>query len=227
MRGTNRSRALIVSGGIVLLALTVIVGMTWALFTDTRTVKHHLRAGDLTVSLTRTNLQKTTLNEKGYLVVNDPITVREDFTDSTDKNVFDIKTDNDGNVIEKIIPGSSFSATMEIANRSDVAFGYWVEIVCVDKSKGEDLAKQVMITATGADGSVSVADGLNLGNENNFLGVLEVGEQLESFTVTVTFDDKGYTFENGVLTSKNDAAQDQEILFDLVVYAIQVKTPQS
>ena len=47
MESTNRKRALLVSGSVILLCMTIIVGMTWALFTDTRTLTNHLKAGDL------------------------------------------------------------------------------------------------------------------------------------------------------------------------------------
>ena len=42
MRSTNRKRSLLVSGAVILLAMTIIVGMTWALFTDTQLVSNHL-----------------------------------------------------------------------------------------------------------------------------------------------------------------------------------------
>ena len=52
-RSTNRKRTLIVSAAIILLAMTIIVGTTFALFTDTQTVSNHLQAGTLEVTLKR------------------------------------------------------------------------------------------------------------------------------------------------------------------------------
>ena len=51
MKSTNRKRALLVSASVILLCMTIIVGMTWALFTDTATVENHLQAGDLNITL--------------------------------------------------------------------------------------------------------------------------------------------------------------------------------
>ena len=53
MKGTSRKRTLLVSCAVILLCMTVIIGMTWALFTDTHTVKNHLKAGDLDITLER------------------------------------------------------------------------------------------------------------------------------------------------------------------------------
>ena len=53
MKSTNRKRALLVSASVILLCMTIIVGMTWALFTDTQKVNNHLQAGDLSITLKR------------------------------------------------------------------------------------------------------------------------------------------------------------------------------
>ena len=137
MKSTNRKRALLVSASIILLCMTIIVGMTWALFTDTKNVSNHLQAGDLSITLKRTELTKTTLNTSGKLVTSDPDKTVVNFSNSTDKNVFGIV---DG---EKVVPGTKYVAKMKIENHSDVAFGYWIEIVCTDKTNGADLAKQL------------------------------------------------------------------------------------
>lgn len=224
MRSTNRKRSLLVSGAVILLAMTIIVGMTWALFTDTQKVSNHLQAGDLSITLNRTELTKTTLNESGYLVELPKDTTVVNFSNPTDKNVFGLTTDKDGNVTEKIVPGSKFVANMEIENNSDVAFGYWIEIVCTDKTNGADLAKQLKVTVnTGEDAVSTVNDGLKIGSDKNYIDVLAIGED-GTFTVTVEFEDVGYSFENGVLGSLNDAAEREDLKFDLVVYAVQVTT---
>ena len=226
MGSTNRKRLLLVSGSVILLCFTIIVGMTWALFTDTQSVSNHLVAGDLEISLARVELTKTTLNASGFLETPaQPDTTRVEFDDSTDENVFGLTTDANGNVTELIVPGSSFVAKMEIKNESDAAFGYWVEIKCTDQDTQTALAKQLIITVTTDTGySSTIANGLTVGDENNFIGVLGIDAQSNTqyFTVTVTFDDKGYTFEDGVLGSENDAAQTKDVNFDLVVYAVQV-----
>jgi predicted ribosomally synthesized peptide with SipW-like signal peptide len=52
---------LLVSAAVILLCMTIVVGMTWALFTDTKGVANHLRAGDLSITLKRTELTKKML----------------------------------------------------------------------------------------------------------------------------------------------------------------------
>ena len=224
MGSTNRKRALIVSAAVILLALTVIVGMTWSLFTDTQGVTNHIKAGDLEITLKRTELVKTTLNEKGYLKEMDPDKTVVDFSKATSENVFGLTTKN-GEVTEKIVPGSKFVAKMEISNESDVAFGYWIEVVCTDKTKGADLAKQLKVTInTGSDKSAFVGDGLVVkGTGNGYVDVLAVGET-DTFTVTVEFLDS-YVGSNGLNYNDNDKAQSEELKFDLIVHAVQSTTP--
>ena len=217
MRSTNRVRTLIMSGSVILMAMAIVGGMTWALFTDTQNVTNHLRAGDLSITLKRTELTKTTLNTYGYIedyqvqTSNDkPVT----FSKSTDKNVFDIGED------EKIVPGCKYVAKMKIENNSDVAFGYWIGIDCVDKTQGANLAKQLKVTVnTGSDSSAFVNDGLLVrGEEVNYIEKLAIGASAE-FTVTVEFLDS-FIDENNI--ESNDLAQGESLSFDLVVYAVQV-----
>ena len=212
MRSTNRKRALLVSASVILLCMTIIVGMTWALFTDTKKATNHLQAGDLSITLKRTALTKTTLNAQGKLVTSEPDTNPLTFSNPTDENVFGIVEG------EKIVPGTKYVAKMQVENHSDVAFGYWIEIVCTDKTNGADLAKQLKVTVnTGADASASVNDGLTVGSSSNYVGELIIGATAE-FTVTVEFLDS-FVAENNI--DHNDLAQGENLSFDLVVHAVQ------
>ena len=212
MKSTNRKRALLVSASVILLCMTIIVGMTWALFTDTQKVNNHLQAGDLSITLKRTELTKTTLNAQGKLVTSAPDTTTKNFSNPTDENVFGIVEG------EKIVPGTKYQASMQIENHSDVAFGYWIEIVCTDKTNGADLAKQLKVTLnTGSDASASVNDGLTVGSSSNYVGELTIGATAE-FTVTVEFLDS-FVAENNI--DHNDLAQGESLSFDLVVHAVQ------
>lgn len=212
MKSTNRKRALLVSASVILLCMTIIVGMTWALFTDTQKVTNHLQAGDLSITLKRTELTKTTLNAQGKLVTSNPDTTTKNFSNPTDENVFGIVEG------EKIVPGTKYVAKMQVENHSDVAFGYWIEIVCTDKTNGADLAKQLKVTVnTGTDASASVNDGLTVGSSSNYVGELIIGATAE-FTVTVEFLDS-FIAENNI--DHNDLAQGENLSFDLVVHAVQ------
>ena len=212
MKSANRKRALLVSASVILLCMTIIVGMTWALFTDTQKVTNHLQAGDLSITLKRTELTKTTLNAQGKLVTSDPDTTTKNFSNPTDENVFGIVEG------EKIVPGTKYQASMQVENHSDVAFGYWIEIVCTDKTNGADLAKQLKVTVnTGSDASASVNDGLTVGSSSNYVGELIIGATAE-FTVTVEFLDSFVAANN---IDHNDLAQGENLSFDLVVHAVQ------
>lgn len=213
MKSTNRKRALIVSGAVILLCMTIIAGTTWALFTDTQTVSNHLQAGDLKITLARTELTKRTLNSVGKLVTSAPDTTRLDFSNPTDENVFGIVDD------EKIVPGTKYVAKMEISNKSDVAFGYWVEIKCTDATAGEHLAKQLKVTVnTGTDATAFVNDGLIVkGANDGYVGELLIGESAE-FTVTVEFLDSDVA-ENNI--ESNNLAKGENLSFDLIIHAVQ------
>ena len=212
MKSTNRKRALLVSASVILLCMTIIVGMTWALFTDTQKVSNHLQAGDLSITLKRTELTKTTLNAQGKLVTSAADTTTKNFSNPTDENVFGIVEG------EKIVPGTKYVAKMQVENHSDVAFGYWIEIVCTDKTNGADLAKQLKVTVnTGSDASASVNDGLTVGGSSNYVGELIIGATAE-FTVTVEFLDSFVAANN---IDHNDLAQGENLSFDLVVHAVQ------
>lgn len=220
MNSTSRKRVLLISASVILLCMSIIVGMSWSLFTDTQNVKNHLQAGDLSITLSRTKLVKTTLNNSGFLEEktvqspdeHDPV----DFSDPTDENVFGIE-DN-----EKIVPGTKYVATMKIENNSDVAFGYWIEIRCADKTDGENLAKQLKVTVkTGSSKSDLVGNGLTVKGENDsYVGELIRGAS-EEFTVTVEFLDS-FVESNGLGYKDNDKAQSEKLNFDLIVHAVQL-----
>ena len=217
MKGTNQKRTLIVSAAIILLCMGIIMGTTFALFTDRRSVSHHLQAGDLTITLKRTELVKKTLNTDGYLVSSPADKTEVNFTDTTtaNRNVFDIGTD------EKVVPGTKYVAKMQVENHSDVAFRYWVEIVCTDKTNGEDLAKQLKVTVnTGSDTSDFVGNGLVVKGANGYVGELAVGKT-GTFVVTVEFLDS-FVDENNMDYYDNDLAKNEKLSFDLVVHAVQV-----
>ena len=239
MRSMRRKRALVVSSMTILLCLSLIAGMTWALFTDTQVVKNHLVAGDLTITLTRTELTKTYLNDDGFLVteqVQKPTDEEVGFTNPTGENVFGLTVD------EKVVPGSKYVATMKVNNLSDVAFNYWIRIDCNDEDVAKALAKQIAVTVyrdLDGDGEIdmetkitpeteavltgcTVSSGLEDGSDQDFVGLLAKGGN-ETFAVSVEFVDLGYRYENGILSSDNDPAQEQEVNFDLIVYAIQAK----
>ena len=198
----KRVRAILSSSAIILLCLIVIIGTTMALFTDKETVINHLRAGDLDVTLLRTKLISTYIDNDGYLAqyTNDVV---KDFSNETSENIFAL----DGAVI---VPQSKYIAEMKVVNNSDVAFAYWVEIVYTGEA-GVELADQLEVVIDTEDGK-TLSEGLKVGSQDNPMAVLGVGDS-HSFTASVEFLD--------LASAINNAAQGDSVTFDLIVYAVQ------
>ena len=207
---------MLLSGAIILLCFAIVIGMTFALFSDTDSVYDHLQAGTLSVTLKRTRLDKTFYVGGRDLKheVNETVI---DFTDKTtlDRNIFDILAN------EKIVPGCKYVATMQVENHSDAPFGYWIAVKCSDETKDSSLAKQLWVTVESGDTKVEdfVGNSLTVGDEGRgCIGYVAIGEA-SSFTVTVEFLDSA---DSDTEVDFNDLAQSESILFDLVVYAVQV-----
>ena len=108
---------------------------------------------------------------------------------------------------------------MKITNDGDVAFGYYVKFVLSDetgKVSDQNLAKQLKVTITG-DVTVTgvIADGLNLGDENNLISSVAVGES-KSFSVKVEFID-----DSKVQGVENNDAMAQNVYIDFIIVAVQ------
>ena len=211
---TKKKRSVLMAVLTCVLCLALAAGGTYALFSDRVTLTNHLEAGTLNITLTRTYLSTTSLNkDTGFLVKTEsPDDVS--FTDPTGKNIFDITDET------LIVPGCSYFAEMKISNKSDVAFGYWLEII-YDNTPYVALADQLNVKIVTADGKTveKRLDQLNgiIGGENNPIGTLAKGGEA-LFTVSVEFLD----LENHV----NNDAKGQQLSFDLVVHAVQVTTPK-
>ncbi|MBR2474421.1 MAG: SipW-dependent-type signal peptide-containing protein [Clostridia bacterium] len=227
MKSTNRKRALLVSASVILLCLTVIVGMTWALFTDTVTVENHLKAGDLNITLERTKLETYSIDATtGYLASKTDNNV-VNFSDPTGKNVFDLTANS------KIVPCSYYTATMRISNNiaavtenkqnSDVAYDYWIEVkLKVDGLTAQEiealkLDEQLEITVSSEKLTTPMtawlSNGLTVGSSSAPLGTLTLGDS-DDFTVKMEF----------VSGASNNDAKTQNLTFDLIVHAVQRTT---
>lgn len=214
LRSTSRRRVLLISSAVILLCIMIITGMSYALFTDDEIVENHLKAGDLDVTLKRTKLVSTYLNSKGFMST-ETDTEEKDFTNDTSENVFAI----DGTLI---VPTTKYVADMIIINNSNsaesnVAFSYWVEIV-YNGLEDVALADQIQVVVkdtTTEDGTTVIqklSQGAMLGDEENPIGVVAVGESA-TFYVGIEFLD----LEGEV----NNLAQGQTVNFDLIVHAVQ------
>lgn len=207
---TKKKRSVLLSVMTLALCLALIASGTYALFSDEVRLTNHLQAGKLDITLTRNSLTtKSVDTTTGFLT--DPITTTEpvDFSNPTKRNIFDITDDT------LIVPGSYYSAEMQISNHSDVAFGYWLEIV-FDGTVDLTLAEQINITVTTSDGAKSISTTLDkskglIGEETSPIEVLaKSGSAL--FTISVEFDDLG----------NNNDAKNKTFEFDVIVHAVQV-----
>lgn len=215
---TKKKRSVLLSVLTLLLCLALVASGTYALFSDQVTLRNHLEAGTMDITLIRTNLKATMLNPASGFIVEMENPKDIDFSNPADPddpnaeniNVFDITKDT------LIIPTCKYSAEMQISNNTDVSFGYWLEIVFDDKID-LTLAEQLLITVTTEDENKSISKSLSaskglIGTEADPIGVLEkTGSAL--FTITVEFLDLD--------DSINNTAKGKHVDFDLVVHAVQ------
>ena len=215
----KRRRILLTSSAVILICLSVAIGATLALFSDSTTVKTHLTAGDLEADLWRTNLEYSSLDEEGMLVKTN---VYQDLdmsnTTLTEANAFGLDTEE-----IRIIPGSFIKADMEIRNTGNVAFNYTVKLIFSgDNTKSKDaFAKQLMITITDTSGNKSepmALDKFTLEGEDYVVlqGLIKVSTvenviAKDSFSIKVEFVDD----------DDNNLAQAATASFDLIVEAVQ------
>lgn len=208
-----KTRILLVSCSVILLCISIITGISYALFTDSVSVENHLQAGNLDVELSRTRLDYNVINDEGYL--DEKYTdSRVDFTGATSKNIFGI-TDSD----MLMVPGSYFKAEMELVNKGNVAFNYSIGITLMEGD--EDFAKQLILTFTDSKGN-SVSKSLYELSSGATLkaGTMSRQDTTEAFTVEVSFlDDRLDT--NDLNIGDNNNAKAKNLVFDLVVYATQ------
>lgn len=207
----RKVRTLLMACVMILLCTVMIVGGTYALWSDNVSVENHLTSGTLKVKLERISLTKTYLDETtGYLVTPDADTTIVDFTDTNteDDNVFGIE--------EKVVPCSEYEATLKITNNGDVAFTYDV-IIKMNGSANNALAKQLKVYLNDEDmGTLSeyaVVDGKAIISTQT----MAKNDSAKEFTVKIQFinDDE-----------INNAAQDKEVKFDLLVNAVQKTTAE-
>lgn len=221
MKATKKKKVLLVSCTVIMLCICIIAGMSYALFTDSVSVGNHLQAGNLKVTLKRTNLEYAVLNDEGILETT-TVEGELDLTDYTDENVFGLDSDD-----MLIAPGSYFDAELEIANTGNTAFNYSVSVKL--NGTATELAKQLKVTVYDANGTAigepamlsDLASGLSIS-----AGIMKVTDDAQKFRVRVEFvndNDYNTALENSTEDDlmDNDLAQSGSAAFDLVVTAEQ------
>ena len=218
---TKRKRSVLLAVLTLMLCLALVAGGTYALFSDKVTLNNHLQAGTMDITLMRTNLKTKSLNSAtGFLVeTENPEDI--DFSKPYDPNDPNAKNKNVFDITDEtlIVPACMYSAEMQLTNNTDVAFGYWLEIVFDDKVD-LTLAEQLKITVKTVDDNKSISKMLKdsaglIGAEDDPIGILaKTGSAL--FTITVEFCDLDH--------SVNNNAKNTSFEFDVVVHAVQVTT---
>ena len=208
-----KKRSVLLSALTLMLCLALVASGTYALFSDQVTLKNHLQAGTLDITLIRTNLTTLSLDDTTGFLVETENAEDVDFSAPTTRNVFDITDET------LIVPGCVYNAEMQIQNNSDVAFGYWLEIV-FDDTVDLTLAEQLKVTVTTVDGNKSISGKLSenaglIGEEADPIGILaKTGSAL--FTVSVEFCDLDHSVNNNAKLTSFE--------FDIIVHAVQITT---
>ena len=201
---SKRMRTVLLSMSIICLGLVLIVGATFALFSDLFTVNNHLKAGKLEVGLERIGYTACTLGDDGTL------------TESEDTTEVDLVEDSGVLFqMDTIVPGCWYEAELRVSNNGDVAFGYGVRVLWNETDASEKqlaLADQIQITVTQGDKQVQFM--LNEAEDVDFDDPILADGDAQTFTVRAEFVDDD---------AVNNAAQDaEEFEFDLQVYATQI-----
>lgn len=207
----KRMRVLLLSVVTILIGVMVLVGGTFALFSDTVTVNNHLEAGSLKVGLKRTNYQQHVLDENGKMHEMSDNTI-VDLLDTKDK-VFNITN---------AVPTSWYSATIEVSNLGDIAFDYGVRILWNEVGSATEkqikFAEQIMITVSETNGA-QIKEFKLVNYDGNDIEIGTISKKSDS-TATQSFIVKA-EFLN---TPDNNETQLITLDFDLQVYALQNTT---
>ena len=211
---SKKIKNLLLASLTIMLCVVMIVGGTYALYTSKTTFVHHLQAGNMKVTLTRTSLTTTKLNGNGELVTSKPNKTKTDFSNATNANVFGLE---DGEVV---VPLSSYTAEMEVANKSNVGFVYWLEILIPADQLNNNknvLANQMRVTITtgNKENQCLLSEGMIIGSATAPIDTVLLNN-VSTFTVKVEFLDDKF----------NNDAMFNEVYFDLIVHAQQV-TPRA
>lgn len=194
---------LLTAGLATIASSALIIGATYALWGEDKTITNHLSSGSFDANLYRVSYTKVILDDDGAMKT---VTNLEsvDFSTATSENVFGIEAD------EKIAPGSSYEAVMQVKNEGNVAFSYDVTIV-LDASNA--LAEQLEL----------YVDGVSKGKLSDYVTSESSTSTTAIYSATVAAEaDSTFTIKLVfVESSDNNTAQNQSLSFDLHVAAVQ------
>ncbi len=204
----KRRKILLLSMLTLCICTALIVGGTYALFTDKANVSNHLQAGNLTVGLYRTAYTENTLNAEGFLVRTE-VQAQNNEIDGDD---IDLRNPENEWLCEvnNAVPQSYFEASLDVQNKGSVAFEYGARIV-IEEGADTALAEQIQITITYGDSQRKMFK-LSECSENDVdIGVLTTSQ-------SGRFDVKAEFINDDAV---NNDAQNQSVKFYVQVYATQ------
>ncbi len=201
----ERGKTLVLSIFALIVATVLVVGATFALFTDRVAVNNHLEAGNLDVGLDQISYTERVLNDQGLM---------EERTESTTK---DLTTDGSTLfIVNKAVPTSWYQTTIKVTNDGSTAFDFGMRVLWNEEGDATaeqiKFAQQIKITVSGAQLTQAKEFYLvDCGKNDVNLGALLKGAGSETFTVKAEFVD-------------NEANNDVMLIslnFDVQVFATQ------
>lgn len=232
---TKKTKALLLSTMTMMLCVVLISTATFALYTQTTTISHHLQAGKLELQLWRVGVAQHTMDDQGYLVTKtygeqdttpSGYKVSMDFSKGVSgENFFGLPTGKNNEPLNLLVPGAWYETTLKLVNNGDVAFKYEIEIHHSTGSFPVDVMKNTIVTITPYDSDMkeiasrTVSGSLldwHSQSEAPFNGVFEKNEASQYVKVRVSFADV-----DGV-----SGFEGSGVNFDLIVRATQLTSAQ-
>lgn len=121
-------KGLIIAGSVAVLALSGMIGGTFALFQRQKSVTAHVKIGNLNFEFARVKLEGNVLDDQGYISPMTPDTTRVDLS----ANGAQAFSSEDG------APGADYTATFELKNTGATAFTTSVALPTVTAKDAED-----------------------------------------------------------------------------------------
>ncbi|MBQ8427338.1 MAG: hypothetical protein IJX16_06250 [Clostridia bacterium] len=207
---SRRARTLVTSFLSMLLAVAILAGATYALFSTQAVIKGHLVAGNMQMKLERLAIKDGNIDNIDTLEWE---TASKDFTNDSTSNVFSKDGVEDPTIIAKGLIGAKMKISH--ATSSNVAFEYYVKIV-IDESQSDmtlaDSLDVVLNTGVGENETkVSASldkDGV-LSTQSSPIKVYTTGSS--EFEVIVSLPDVD-----------GEGIMGKHVYFDLVVVATQI-----
>ncbi len=225
-KNMNKGKTMLICMTIIAVCAMLVMGGTYALFTDTDTYNNRLQAGELDVALKRVAYSSHVLNADGYMSDSS----NDDEKDLTQEGttLFDITPET-----SLIVPTAWYESVIKITNDGNVAFDYSLKIVdnADFTNVNQALSEQIKITVSRYNeqtqkydevksdtlANLSVAEqNLPLGYFDNTAGAYHLYKIKMEFLDDTDRDD----FDN------NDAMQ-AVADFDIEIHATQKTAPET